>query len=620
MVKQNTIMSSLTKFLRKHKKALIVSAAIIVVISTLVGILVATTTPDDGKIAKGVSVNGVDIGGMTVDEAKSAIANSDYYNGSFRLICGDEIVTVNSSDIGLKIDAEQSIAAAYEIARNGGFAKKFGQSFKLLTSGVDIAPSPTLDTEALDMIIYDMGVRLNGEATDAVIEELSATEIRVSPPTSGQGKNVEQYRVAVLNALKENGTGTDIQLQLTQNNSVTLTAEELYSMIKTEPVDAYYTVEGKQLTIIDEVYGRDIDKALISEKLEEFNNGNSIQLSVTPVSPTVTKASLSEDLFSTELAKYSSNFASSSSNRAHNVSRAAASSNGTILLPGDVFSYNDAIGNPNFANGYKMASVYVNGQQSEGVGGGVCQVSSTIYSAVLYANLEIVERRSHSLTVSYVPLGQDATVSYGSVDFKFRNNTDAPIKIEVTTSGGICTVRILGSKPDVEQKVNVINTCVSSTAPTDNITYDDTLPDGVRKVTSKGKNGYVYTSVRQIIENGVVVKTESLTKSSYRMVPNTVIVGTKVAETTEEQPSTPTTPTEEVVTPPSDDTTAPTPDTQETDTSQPTTVTPEPDVIPIPDTDDTQDTTPQSDTAVEPPVQEPDSMPVSPTDTEDVLV
>ena len=92
-------------------------------------------------------------------------------------------------------------------------------------------------------------------------------------------------------------------------------------------------------------------------------------------------------------------------------------------MPGDTFSYNGTIGNPSLANGSKVASVFENGKTAQGVGGGVCQVSSTLYSAVLYADLEVVERRSHSMTVSYVPKGQDATVVYGGQDFKFRNIT-----------------------------------------------------------------------------------------------------------------------------------------------------------------------------------------------------
>ena len=108
-------------------------------------------------------------------------------------------------------------------------------------------------------------------------------------------------------------------------------------------------------------------------------------------------------------------------------------------MPGDTFSYNETIGDTTIENGYKVASVYENGKTSTGVGGGICQVSSTLYSAVLYADLKVVERRNHSLTVGYVPKGQDATVSYGSIDFKFANNTDYPIKISSAANGGTVT-------------------------------------------------------------------------------------------------------------------------------------------------------------------------------------
>ena len=158
-------------------------------------------------------------------------------------------------------------------------------------------------------------------------------------------------------------------------------------------------------------------------------------------------------------------------------------------------------------------------------------MSSTIYSAVLYANLEIVERRNHSLTVAYVPKGQDATVAYGAIDFKFKNNTDRPVRIDALASGGKCTVRIIGTQTNPGQSVSIENVVVATTEPTVNETNDSEMLEGTRKVTSSGKTGYVVDSTRIVSENGQVVKTEKLGRSTYKMVPTEVSVGTKPAPT-----------------------------------------------------------------------------------------
>ncbi|MBQ7793598.1 MAG: VanW family protein, partial [Clostridia bacterium] len=399
------------EFLRVHKTAVIVGAAVLAVILATVG-AIAAILPSEGRIAGGIVMDGIDIGGMTVDEAKTVLGGSDYYNGTFELCCGSESVTVNAADIGLGIDVEKSVERAYEIGHSDGFVKKLCDSTRLLASQSMLAPVPTVDTAALDGIIYDMGVRINGEMRKAACEDISDTEVIIRPSSAGQERNVEAVRTDVLNSLEESGARGRIEIELKASYPEKLTAEEVYALVRRDAVNAEYTIEGKELYITDEVLGREADKAEISSKLQVLNGGSEITLTVTKTSPEVTAEGLKNGLFGTELASYSSKYSTSAANRSFNVARAADSVNGTILLPNEVFSYNAAIGNPSLANGYKVASVYENGRQTEGVGGGVCQVSSTLYSAVLYANLEIVERRSHSLTVAYVPKGQDATVSY----------------------------------------------------------------------------------------------------------------------------------------------------------------------------------------------------------------
>ena len=509
---------------------------LIIVLSCVLAVLIAGVVvlnamlPSDGKVAACVSMAGADVGGMTLEEIETAFAESDYYSGKSIVFIGEpDTEEISGEHIGLSVDAKASAQKAYKICREGGWIKNVAEALKLRFSPIDISPVPAAN-EMLDEVIYNRGVRKNGAFQELGLEEISDSEIHVIPQVSGQKRDVSKSREEVLHQI-ENGNTDEIFLELSASEIEAMSAEELYEMIYIEPVNAEYKIENKQMHITPEVIGRSADMTEIEEKIGFLNGGERIILAISKVLPEVTSESLNKELFEAELASYSSKYSTSAANRSFNVSRAAASVNGIILMPGDVFSYNDAIGNPSLANGYKVASVYENGRQTEGVGGGVCQVSSTIYCAALYANLEIVERRSHSLTVAYVPKGQDATVSYGVLDFKFKNSTENPIKIEANASDGVCKVRILGAKPAKAQKVEIVNTTVAVNKPTTNETLDPSLPEGTRKVTSSGKTGYVVDSVRIVTENGKEVKREQLTRSNYKSVPTEVTVGTMVAAT-----------------------------------------------------------------------------------------
>ena len=155
-------------------------------------------------------------------------------------------------------------------------------------------------------------------------------------------------------------------------------------------------------------------------------------------------------------------YGGSTANRCANVARAASLINGKVIAPGDVFSFNDTVGHRTIENGFSTAKEYVDGKSVDGIGGGTCQVSSTLYSAVLYADLSIVERLNHMMTVGYIPLGQDATVSDGGVDFKFKNNTDYPIKVSAYTSGATITVSIIGTDWEPHREVKISSTSSTS--------------------------------------------------------------------------------------------------------------------------------------------------------------
>ena len=179
-------------------------------------------------------------------------------------------------------------------------------------------------------------------------------------------------------------------------------------------------------------------KKLIQEDKEEYE----IPLKITQAKKKL--SDLGEEAFSDQLATFSTIYDASATNRAYNVELATKKINGTIIRPGETFSYNKTVGSRTIEAGWKEGTAYISGKVVPSVGGGVCQVSSTLYNAALLANLEITERTNHTFTVDYVAASRDATVYYGSLDFCFKNTRKYPIKIVATAKNGVCKISFQG--------------------------------------------------------------------------------------------------------------------------------------------------------------------------------
>ena len=209
--------------------------------------------------------------------------------------------------------------------------------------------------------------------------------------------------------------------------------------------------------------------------------------------PSVSTSMIGTEAFPDQLASFSTNYNSRDTDRTTNLKLAANKVNGTVLMPGETFSYNKVVGKRTIAAGYKEAAVYSNGQVVDGIGGGICQISSTIYNAAIYANLDIVTRRNHQFVPSYVSASRDATVVYGSTDFQFKNNRKYPIKIMCSVSGGVARVRIFGLKQADDYDVQISSYITSQTSTA---TYSEAY-----KILKK---------------NGKVVKKVLLSKDTYK--------------------------------------------------------------------------------------------------------
>ncbi|AIQ32682.1 hypothetical protein P40081_34720 [Paenibacillus sp. FSL P4-0081] len=239
-----------------------------------------------------------------------------------------------------------------------------------------------------------------------------------------------------------------------------------------------------------------------------------LEVPLTVKQPNVTLQALKDQGIERKITQFSTSLGASGPGRSFNVEAAAKAVNGTILPPGAIFDYGKAIQKAQAEYGFREAPVIVNGKLQPGTGGGICQVSSTLYNAALRSGLEIVERRNHSLPVSYLPKGQDATFAEGYINFRFRNNTGKYLIIKSTVQGRTLTVKLFGTFPR-NVTYSVESRTVEVLPPTDKYVSDASLPKGGTRVLQAGKTGYVVETYITRYVDGKAMEKKKLSRDTY---------------------------------------------------------------------------------------------------------
>ncbi|MDD6484271.1 MAG: VanW family protein [Clostridiales bacterium] len=422
----------------------VVFAALVAVFIFMYSVSLASLPAD--TVASNVYIEDLNVGGMTYDQMLSALKSTHLFDEQeVTLKCGGQTFSFGGSDIGLLASPEETAQKAFNYAKTSSRSSNAFKNMLLSFKRHTIVPVAEVDAGLLSQKLAEFGVLVYGELTQHSIVVQANYEALITPGHSGFNNDTSKALEEVLSAF-DNERFKNIPVTLEACPPDDLTADAAYSAIYMEPVDAKYEVDGDKVTVIDDIEGRRIDKDAVASQLAAVKEGSPpISIPWYPIEAGVTAQQLEDQLFADVLASYSTDYGGSTANRAANVSRAASLLNGAVIASGDTFSFNNRVGNRSKENGFYSAPEYVDGKTVQGIGGGTCQVSTTLYSAVLYADLDIVTRTNHMFTISYAPLGQDAAVAYGSVDFKFLNNTDAPIKISAYTEGGSIYVNILGT-------------------------------------------------------------------------------------------------------------------------------------------------------------------------------
>ncbi|MBQ7229269.1 MAG: VanW family protein, partial [Oscillospiraceae bacterium] len=422
-------------------------------------------TWDDGLIYPNVSALGVDLGGMTPEEAVAAIhaATDDTFSvQSLTINLPDTTLTLTPEQSGASLNVDGLVLMAYGYGRQGNRWENTQAKAEAALNAhvVDAAPFLTLRQDSIRQVLDQAAAAAASTLTQSTVTVTGQTpdlnlsyekamaktdvvhqQLVIVMGTPDRSLDTEALMEAILAHYYANDyTPIDFSYSVTEPDALDLDA--LYAAHTISPVDAVLDESDYSITHETLGYGFVLDalKALVAAAGE----GETVTVPFGYLPAAVTYESIDATLFQDVLGSVSTNH-TNDSNRNTNLKLACKAINGKLIRPGETFSYNATLGERTEKKGYKPAGAYMAGKSVQTVGGGICQVSSTLYYACLKADLEIVERTAHGFTVSYMPYGMDATVSWGSLDYKFKNNTDYPIRIEAWVSDGQVHVKLIGT-------------------------------------------------------------------------------------------------------------------------------------------------------------------------------
>lgn len=491
------------------------------------------------KAFAGVTVGGQKVAGMTqaeIEEVMSARGTQEYDAVEFDIKVDENVTHVTANDFKAERDSAAAAQAAMNVGREGSVLKRMWTVFTCLLTKHDVALSALLDDEAINAVVTKIAQQNNVAAVDAAYQ-VDGAKMTITPPVDGLAVDEEALREQILNRF-DTEKYEDIVISTQVAQAKRLDMDEVYAAVHKEVADATMTDEGGSHKIVPHVVGVDFDLAAAKTKLEE-NPDAKFEVALKITNPKVTTIMLESKLFKDVLSESTSYFSPKKVARTHNVRLAANLINGKVLNPGETFSYNETVGPRTRARGFKEAAIFSKGEIVDGLGGGICQVSSTLYMAAMKADMKTVSRKNHSFYVDYAPKGQDATVVYGSIDFKFQNTSEYPVKVVAYQKNNYITVKIMGTR--TAKKTVKITSKVLSTKPfTEKIINDNTLKPGERVIEQKGQEGITMDVYRSVYDaNGKLITSYKENRTKYIPLTQIVRVGPAASGAAATAPSVP---------------------------------------------------------------------------------
>ena len=488
----------------------------------------------NSTMESGVTIGGISVGGMNKEEAIATVSDAlnGVYSQPMTVTVLGETIEITASESGVKPDVEEAVKDAFACGTE-----------KNPQLQLNLTPYLNLDEDAIRGKIQEIGQKFPTEGVETAYEIVqtgadNADVLKLTVGTEYYDFDADALYAQILEAY--GNRQLSVNYTCNQMNTASLNLDAIYAEHCVDVVNAELDLET--LEVSQSVAGYRFDLEAAVEALANAQPGQVLEFPFETVEPTMTTENLQSMLFRDVLGTCTA-YQSSSSNRITNLRLACEALDGTILNPGDTFGYNAALGERTAAKGYKPASAYFNGKTIQSYGGGICQPSSALYYSCLHADLEIVQRHCHTYPSSYVPFGMDATVDWSGPDFKFRNNTDYPIRIDAKADGGQVIITLMGTDTKdyyVKMEYEILSVSSPSVIYKE-VTADSGFKDG--EVESSPHTGYTVQTykLKYSKETDELISREKEAYSAYSK-SDKVVYKVITDETTEPTDPTPTEP------------------------------------------------------------------------------
>lgn len=482
------------RFFRRDNIILVFTILVaITVICVIAAILAFYSSVKNRKVMfDNVFIKGIDISNLSKEDAKAKVEEEINSKMSNHVVLkyNNYQFYVEPEQFDAKFDINSAVDYAYSIAKSGNIVTDFNDYIKVKFKGINIEPTFDYDKEALDFYLQGLQDELPDQLEQSSYY-LEDNNLIITAGKNGAVIYTDKIEKAIVNDIAnlnfENSI-YELPTYMVYPDAVDLDA--IHDEVYCEVQNAYYTTDPYMIYVDRE--GVDFSVEEMANRINENPNEEEYKVALKITKPEVTIDDIGIDAFPNQLSTYATKYVNNA-NRTTNLKLAAAKINSKVVMPGETFSFNKVVGQRTVAAGYKNAAIFVNGGVEDGLAGGICQISTTLYNAVNLADLEVTERRNHSQLASYAEPGRDATVVWGSSDLKFENTRDYPIKILFSVSDGIARCSVYGLKGQNEYDVSLETVTVKKTSTT-----------------------MVVDAYKVYKQNGVVIKREKLHRDTYQ--------------------------------------------------------------------------------------------------------
>ena len=447
-------------------------------------------------IQTGIFIKGINVSGLTKEQAIELV-NSELkkqMNDHLELTYKNCNYYVEVEQIGAKFDIESAVNFAFNIAKSGDFLQDMKDYMNVIMGNIDIEPVLVYNDQALTEYLKNIEANLPDqlEQHGYYVED---GKLIVTNGVNGAGIHIDELKETIIAAIQDISYSKQyIAIPTYIKYPDPIDVDAIHQDIYRERENAYFTVEP--YAVFADVTGIDFDAEGLKILIEENPEAEEYETDLIYSKADITVYDLGKEAFPNLLGSWSTKYVNNP-NRTTNLKLAASKIDGTVIMPGEIFSYNKVVGKRTIEAGYKDAAIYQDGEVVDGLGGGICQISTTLYNAAIDAGMLIEERRNHMFVPTYAQAGTDATVVWGATDFKFENRRAYPIKIEADVSGGTAKIKIYGLKTDEEYDI-----------------YD--LSIGTKTIKSTSSTLVVESYRVYKDNNGNIVKSDKLYTDTYK--------------------------------------------------------------------------------------------------------